>query len=401
MNGAEQPVTSGLNACAAGGTSVAVPPYTPFAPTNTAPFAATILNPAAAGAWYPGKVWVALLQGNDAFQIPAGPPATLGLIFGNNQTATLGNDIAFDKPMIFDATPRLDKDFEPMLISPGGTSSLVFTVTNTTDLLDKDHWAFEDHLPEGVIVTVPEEGGPPHWTTTCADSAVGVLTDDIPLSDVRWDDLAPLEGGETSFVVAGALRAGEASCTVTVDVTVTGEYLIANEIEVTDTAEYFSNTIDTDFEAWGLVGTPTALLKVKLPVAKIDVAPPTVADGPSGSTELTWIVSVVNASSYDQTTGQWAVYCPEVEVAESHELGAWVLPGADADPCDDPDPVHHGVSAAQVIPVSQSPTLAVTTTCSSRCASTSLFCALSCWRRSRSSPRMPSMARLRVSGAET
>ncbi|WP_219818320.1 DUF7507 domain-containing protein, partial [Clavibacter michiganensis] len=107
-----------------------------------------------------------------------------------------GNDHAFDDIKILDVTPQLDKSFSPASTTTGGMSKLTFTITNTSELGSKNGWSFTDALSSGLTVSNPSAA-----TTTCAS---GVVT-------------APAGGGSVS--VAGNLIAGQASCTVSVNVT--------------------------------------------------------------------------------------------------------------------------------------------------------------------------------------
>jgi uncharacterized repeat protein (TIGR01451 family) len=89
----------------------------------------------------------------------------------------------------------LDASFGPDAITPGATSTLTFTITNTSELGDKDGWSFSDALPAGVTVAGAA-------TTDCA---AGTIT-------------APA-GGTSISVTDGDIAAGVTSCTVTVPVT--------------------------------------------------------------------------------------------------------------------------------------------------------------------------------------
>ncbi|WP_405644238.1 hypothetical protein [Streptomyces uncialis] len=131
--------------------------------------------------------------------------ASLGLKMLNGQGSGDGNDHAFDNIRILDVTPQLDKSFAPATITAGGVSTLTLTVTNTTDLAAKSGFGVTDTLPAGVTVAAT-----PNAATTCGAGTVTAT------------------GGGTSFsLTGGALTAGQASCTVTVDVTSTasGSYV--------------------------------------------------------------------------------------------------------------------------------------------------------------------------------
>ncbi|MGW9113293.1 DUF7927 domain-containing protein [Microbacterium sp. NPDC055683] len=130
--------------------------------------------------------------------------ASLGVIMRNANGSGVGNDAAFDNIRILDATPQLDKSFSGGNAIPNGipdvpvnqSSTLTFTVTNTSELAAKSGWSFTDSLPAGLVVAdTPNIGGSCDATTTAAAGAT-----DIVITD-------------------GNLAAGEVSCTITVDVT--------------------------------------------------------------------------------------------------------------------------------------------------------------------------------------
>lgn len=113
-----------------------------------------------------------------------------------DQTGTSeGNDFGFDNIRVYDATPQLDKAFSPQIAPYGGVSTLTLTVTNTTDLARKAGWAFTDNLPAGLKVANPANLG-----GTCTGTKTA----------------AP--GGTSVSITNGVLNAGQASCTITVDV---------------------------------------------------------------------------------------------------------------------------------------------------------------------------------------
>ena len=120
---------------------------------------------------------------------------SVGLRMVNNNASGIGNDHTIDNLQILDVTPQLDKAFSPTSLTTGATSTLTFTITNTSEKAAKNGWSFTDSLPSGLIVTTPAA------TTTCPS---GVVT-------------AP--AGGTSVAVTGNLTAAMASCTVTVKVT--------------------------------------------------------------------------------------------------------------------------------------------------------------------------------------
>ncbi|MFJ4015656.1 SpaA isopeptide-forming pilin-related protein [Microbacterium sp. NPDC090014] len=157
-------------------------------------------------------VWetqIAKLQ-SAAYQVPVGTTANLGLMLYNATATGAGNDVAFDLPQIVDVTPQLDKAFSPTVITNGSTSKMTLTVTNTTDLMAKSDWTITDALPTNLkIAAAPNVGG----TCTQRTGAAYVVT-------------APA-GGTSVSVTGGDLALGQASCTITVDVTstVNGTYI--------------------------------------------------------------------------------------------------------------------------------------------------------------------------------
>lgn len=128
--------------------------------------------------------------------------SSVGYIIRNQQGSGSGNDSAFDNPSILDVSPQLDKSFFPASVAFGATSTITFTITNTTDLLVKNGWSFIDTLSPGLTVTSPP-------TSTCPSSTV----------------VAALGGNSISVI--GDLSANMTSCTVSVEVSasVTGTYI--------------------------------------------------------------------------------------------------------------------------------------------------------------------------------
>ena len=124
--------------------------------------------------------------------------SSLGIVMRNQDGQEIGNDAAFDNIKVLDVTPTLDKSFSPASVPVGGTSTLTFTVTNTSELGAKAGWAFTDSLPTGLTVAAnPNIGGTCQATTAAA------------------------AGSSSIDLTNGVLNAGETSCTVTVDVTST------------------------------------------------------------------------------------------------------------------------------------------------------------------------------------
>jgi fimbrial isopeptide formation D2 family protein/uncharacterized repeat protein (TIGR01451 family) len=121
--------------------------------------------------------------------------SSVGIRMVNNQGSGTGNDHTIDNIRILDVTPQLDKAFSPTSIRTGGTSTLTFTVTNTSELGAKNGWSFTDNLPAGLTVANSTVGG------TCAATKTATA-------------------GATSIAITdGQLNANQASCTITVQVT--------------------------------------------------------------------------------------------------------------------------------------------------------------------------------------
>ncbi|MER5495186.1 hypothetical protein [Streptomyces sp. NPDC002490] len=133
--------------------------------------------------------------------------ASVGIKMTNGNGSGQGNDHAYDTIKILDVTPQLDKAFVPASITEGSTSTVTFTVTNTTELAAKNGFGFTDTLPAGVTVAAT-----PNAATTCGSGTVDASA-----------------GGSTIGLTDGSLAAGEASCTITVDVTSTTPGLYVNE----------------------------------------------------------------------------------------------------------------------------------------------------------------------------
>ncbi|MGN8051217.1 hypothetical protein ACTJKO_16160, partial [Curtobacterium sp. 22159] len=121
--------------------------------------------------------------------------ASVGIRMVNTNGSGGGNDAAFDNIRILDVTPQLDKVFSPTTVRTGGTSTLTFTVTNTSELAAKNGWSFTDDLPSGLTLANSTVGGTCDATTTATAGATSVA------------------------ITNGNLAAGEASCTITVQVT--------------------------------------------------------------------------------------------------------------------------------------------------------------------------------------
>lgn len=120
----------------------------------------------------------------------------VGILLENEYESGLGNDGAFDDVTIVDSTPTLGYSFAAGEHIVGDTVPFTMTVVNTTEHGQKLGWSFEQRLPSGIDLA-----SDPNLRTTCADG------------DVALD-------GRT-VTASGDLKTGEASCTVTLDVTAT------------------------------------------------------------------------------------------------------------------------------------------------------------------------------------
>ncbi|WP_170835555.1 SpaA isopeptide-forming pilin-related protein [Arthrobacter alpinus] len=136
-------------------------------------------------------VKIARLQ-SGAIQVPLTGTPTLGLRVENTQANGAGNDVGFDLPQLVDVTPQLDKSFSPTTMTQGASTTLTYTVTNTSDLAAKNGWHFVDNLPAGLTASGTLGG-------TCVRTASSVAAGTVD--------------------VTGNLAAGSASCTITVTVT--------------------------------------------------------------------------------------------------------------------------------------------------------------------------------------
>src|SRR6185437_13255898 len=87
-----------------------------------------------------GQQYAAAQLISNAYRWPAGAGSTAGVELYNANDAGGGNDSAFSDPQVVDVTPQLDKSFFPSTIDLGHTSTLTFTVTNTSELGAKDGW---------------------------------------------------------------------------------------------------------------------------------------------------------------------------------------------------------------------------------------------------------------------
>ncbi|WP_146616386.1 Ig-like domain-containing protein [Kitasatospora sp. SolWspMP-SS2h] len=182
-----------------------------------------------------------------------------GVILRNSANTGQGNDAAFDNMRVLDVTPQIDKSFSPSPAPVGGTSTLTFTITNTSDLLEKDGWSFTDNLPAGLSVA-----GTPNTATTCTNGKVTA------------------DAGNIAVKLSGDLTAGQTSCTLSVDVT-------------SATAGTYQNCAANTADLVGLLPPPCATVEFAVPQYRITKT----ASPASGSTvhpgdKVTYTVQVDN-----------------------------------------------------------------------------------------------------------
>ncbi len=104
--------------------------------------------------------------------------------------------------------PGFMKCFSPTTISSGDRSTLTFTIDNSSNDNPAYYLAFSDTLPTGMVVA-----DPPNATTTCGGTILAAA----------GTNLISLEPFNTISSVAGG-----SSCTVTVDVTASGNGTLSN-----------------------------------------------------------------------------------------------------------------------------------------------------------------------------
>ncbi|GAB2737986.1 beta strand repeat-containing protein [Arthrobacter bambusae] len=153
-------------------------------------------------------VKIASMTTNQAFQATG---TSIGLEMYNTNGSTVGNDGAFSNIRLVDVTPQLDKAFSPALIAPGQTSTVTLTVTNTSELNTKNDWSVTDTLPAGVVIAQnPAVGG------TCVQQGGAAF--------VRTG----VAGSNVFTATGGDLALGQASCTITFNVTASSEGTYVN-----------------------------------------------------------------------------------------------------------------------------------------------------------------------------
>ncbi|SDS38498.1 conserved repeat domain-containing protein [Paraoerskovia marina] len=185
---------------------------------------------------------------------------TLGIRINNDQSATNGNDSAFDNLVVLDTTPKIDKEFTPEQAPVGTPAELTFTITNTYDPVfgedtpsgPKEDFGFTDTINDSNLqLTGTSE-------TTCGDGTVTV-------------DPAT---GTVDLVGGDLVDPNLVSCTVTVGVTSDVEGTFTNgpdDMELiglnppgdTDIT-FFEDGLSCDSDAYLLQNNPADLSTVNL-----------------------------------------------------------------------------------------------------------------------------------------
>lgn len=159
------------------------------------------------GTSFPSRV---VEMNSGAYKLPPNT-TSLGLRVTNLNGYHIGNDGAVDNLRLTDITPQLSTGFSSDRIAPGKSATFTMTVTNTDDLLAKNDWNITNTLPGGLVVA-----DVPHYATTCQDNAGVSLSVAVPAKS-------------SSFSITGAdLGNGQASCTVSFDVTSSTEGSYSN-----------------------------------------------------------------------------------------------------------------------------------------------------------------------------
>jgi len=128
---------------------------------------------------------------------------SFGFVVRNGTSAHLGNDGAFDDIVVLDVTPQLDKKFGTSSATVGDAVRLTLTVTNTSELAEKDGWSFSDVLPAGMVIAAEPNLSVGGTAKVTANPGSGEIV-----------------------VTGGQLDSGEKSFSISVDVTVSeaGQY---------------------------------------------------------------------------------------------------------------------------------------------------------------------------------
>ncbi len=107
--------------------------------------------------------------------------------------------------------PGFSKSFAPSVISPGGTSTLTFTIDNSANAANVTFAQFTDLLPAGLVIAAPS-----NKSTTCQNLSGSALTAIPGTNTINFN------ASTTSVVAAGS------TCTVSVDVEATQGGVFSN-----------------------------------------------------------------------------------------------------------------------------------------------------------------------------
>lgn len=129
----------------------------------------------------------------------------------SNATTAAGSGFGVDNLRVLDVTPSLDMSFAPASVTLGSTTTLTYTVTNSSDRIAKNDWTFTNALPTGLSVApAPGVGG------TCTQVTGAAFT------------VTAAAGASTIAATGGDLAAGATSCTITVNVVAAAEGAYTN-----------------------------------------------------------------------------------------------------------------------------------------------------------------------------
>ncbi|NNE59135.1 MAG: DUF11 domain-containing protein [Hellea sp.] len=184
---------------------------------------------------------------------------------GNSGTAT-------DDLMVVSTLPGFTKSFSPSSTSLGGTSTLTFTIDNTSNTAVIGNLDFTDNFPTGM-----EIASPPNANTDC----VSALINDTTLTAVAGATSMALDAnGSTLFPGAEVLSAG-AACTVSVNVTATGVGMLNN----------ISGNLLSDFVSAGAASATLAVTATALQLNKTFNGDPVL---PGATVELEFTIQNTN-----------------------------------------------------------------------------------------------------------
>ncbi|WP_157557216.1 DUF11 domain-containing protein [Isoptericola dokdonensis] len=207
------------------------------------------------------------------------PPGSYTIEAENGVGVGQGNDFVIDNVWAEDVTNQLDKSFDPAVTPVGSTSTLTFTVTNTSELGPKPAYSFTDDLAPGLVVA-----DPPNATDTCGQYFWG-----------------PVAGATTLSVNGPAFPEGFETCTFSVDVT-------------SDTAAVYTNGPDDISALTGLAPPADATVEFTddEPEAGLTITKTAdVADAAPGDT-VTYTVVVENSGEVAYTDDDPATFTDDL-----------------------------------------------------------------------------------------